>query len=70
MPSALATISQKISSLGINAFRFCRDGIYRQNSKPKPKRLPASKKSKKYVPSDFDKIVAPRKLSEMFLLGL
>ena len=48
MPSALATISQKISSLGINAFRFCRDGIYRQNSKPKLKRLPASKKSKKY----------------------
>ena len=46
MPSALATISQKIRSLGINAFRLCRDGIHRQNSKPKL--LPASsKKSKK-----------------------
>ena len=45
MPSALATISQKIRSFGINAFRLCRDGIYRQNSKPKL--LPASKKSKK-----------------------
>ena len=45
MPSALATISQKIRSFGINAFRLCRDGIHRQNSKPKL--LPASKKSKK-----------------------
>ena len=45
MPSALATISQKISSLGINAFSFCRDGIYRQKSKPRF--LPASKNSKK-----------------------
>ena len=45
MPSALATISEKIRSLGINAFRLYRDAIPRQNSKPKL--LPASKEFKK-----------------------
>lgn len=45
MHSALATISEKIRSLGINTFRLYRDAIHRQN--PKPKLLPASKEFKK-----------------------
>ena len=45
MPFALSTISQKFRSLGINAFHLCRDGIHRQNFKPRF--LPASKNSKK-----------------------
>lgn len=45
MPSAFAKISEKFRSLGINAFRLCRDAIHRQNSQPKL--LPAGKESKK-----------------------